>query len=194
MRGGRESTNDARARLCERCGGSYVPRYPAAPRKYCSRSCANKATAAQRVKTGPDHYAWVDGRGSHPLYDRYHAMLRRCGDPMDPEYVNYGGRGITVSERWRQDFWAFVADVGLPPDEKHFMLDRINNDGAYQPGNVRWASMLQQANNRRPAGLATEHTYIVQEYARGSSTAIIAAALGVQPNSLRRYVRKARRP
>lgn len=72
-------------------------------------------------------------------------MVARCADPNNK---NYGQRGISVCERWANDFHAFLADMGRKPSPE-LSLDRINNDGNYEPGNCRWATAKQQANNRR---------------------------------------------
>lgn len=75
-------------------------------------------------------------------------MKARCHRPSDPRFSYYGGRGISVCDRWREDFAAFFADMGPRPSSKH-SIDRINNDGNYEPGNCRWATQKEQMNNTR---------------------------------------------
>lgn len=77
-------------------------------------------------------------------------MIQRCHNPNVRNYQNYGGRGIQVCERWRQSFQAFVEDMGPRPSPKH-SLDRRENDGNYEPGNVRWATQGTQLRNSRAA-------------------------------------------
>jgi hypothetical protein len=100
------------------------------------------------------------------VYNAFAAMWRRCTDPTHESYHNYGGRGIVVCERWRL-FAAFFADIGDRPGP-HYSLDRINNDGNYEPGNVRWATRREQANNTRRVLLITfkNETHTIADWAR----------------------------
>jgi len=75
-------------------------------------------------------------------------MRERCGNPKNAAYSLYGGRGITVCDRWRDSFEAFLADVGRRPSPVH-SLDRIDNNLGYAPSNVRWAPRSVQQRNRR---------------------------------------------
>src|SRR3990167_5070673 len=76
-------------------------------------------------------------------------MKCRCFTATDDRFRDYGGRGITVCEEWRRDFAAFLRDVGPRPSPKH-SIDRIDPDGNYEPGNVRWATASEQQQNKRP--------------------------------------------
>lgn len=82
-------------------------------------------------------------------YRAWYAMRRRCNDPKNKAYKNYGGRGIRVCDEWQNDFQAFLDHVGIKPSPD-LSLDRIDNERGYEPGNVRWADQSTQSRNRRP--------------------------------------------
>ena len=82
-----------------------------------------------------------------PEYRAWAALRNRCSNPNHDAYKNYGGRGIKVCERWN-DFLAFLEDMGPRPSPKH-SIDRINNDGNYEPDNCRWATRSEQCRNMR---------------------------------------------
>lgn len=85
--------------------------------------------------------------GQHPLYALWRGMRARCLNPNHKGYPDYGGRGIKVCERW-DNFAAFVEDMGEKPGPE-YTLDRIDNDGDYEPGNTRWATWEEQHANKR---------------------------------------------
>ncbi len=85
---------------------------------------------------------------SDSRYLSWKAMRSRCLSPTATGYKNYGGRGITIDPMW-EHFWTFAFDMGPRPSLKH-TLDRINNEGNYEPSNCRWSTYLVQWHNSRP--------------------------------------------
>lgn len=80
-------------------------------------------------------------------YNTWHGIKQRCLNPRNKFYHSYGGRGITVCERWKNSFAAFLEDMGTKP-KWATSLERINNDGIYEASNCKWADWNTQANNR----------------------------------------------
>lgn len=91
------------------------------------------------------------GLSKHRLYDVWRSIVQRCTNPNNKGYKNYGGRGIAICDEWRHDFLAFYSYVS-PLEyfgEQGYSLDRIDNNGHYEPGNVRWATRKEQLRNMR---------------------------------------------
>lgn len=107
----------------------------------CLRSDVARAQETEHGQTGTQ------------IYNCWKGMIDRCTNPRDKRYADYGGRGISVCTRWRV-FANFLADMG--PRPAGHSIDRIDNDGNYEPGNCRWATAKQQRGNRRPQRPASQ--------------------------------------
>lgn len=122
------------------------------------KSCGCYATEVKREMAKnlpPFPVKHGHGHGS-PEYRSWLAMRRRCDYPSTPGYHNYGGRGITVCERWNNSFESFLADMG--PRTAGRTLDRIDVNGNYEPGNCRWATGKEQYANKRKLKPVTQST------------------------------------
>lgn len=129
--------------LCD-CGKTITARACHLRRGYTSSCGCLRSEIRSAVHT--THGELLGGRFTHE-YRSWSHMKNRCGNPKNAAYKNYGGRGIRVCERWVLSFAAFLSDMGRCPPG--LTLDRRNNNGHYEPSNCRWASLSQQASNRR---------------------------------------------
>lgn len=147
-------------------------------RKVCSKRC--RGIAGQRIQKSngrkPSHGGCVGGIS--PLYGRWACIKARCLNPNYHGYHRYGGRGITICQEWKsfQVFrdWAFSS--GFRPE---LQIDRINNDGNYEPSNCRWVSPITNANNKRDSIIIPN----------GKSVSYIAKIIGITPSALRARMR-----
>lgn len=91
------------------------------------------------------------GMSKEPVYSAWNSIIQRCENRNNKSFLDYGGRGIKMCERWRKSFEAFFKDVSMLPNfgKEGYSLNRIDNDGNYEPNNVEWADNIAQANNKR---------------------------------------------
>ena len=119
------------------------------------------------------------GLATHRLYPCWVSMKERCYQHRYVGYHNYGGRGIKVCDRWLNSFPNFLEDMGDKPTDKH-SLDRIDNEGNYEPSNCRWSTYLEQANNRRVRGTSVSGVNGVAK----SPTGVWVARIQVQGSEI----------
>ncbi len=140
-----------------------------------SKSCHHCARRGD-----PTVHGHARGGNRTKTYRCWEGMIARCCNPAKTNYSRYGGRGIAVCDRWRQSFQAFMDDMGPKPTGT--TIERIDNDGHYEPGNCRWATHTEQQRNLRTNRLLTHkgHTACVAEW---------ADHIGLNANTLRARLR-----
>lgn len=165
--------------LC-RCDCGAEKEIPGPRLRSNTKSCGcDRFAALARASTKHGHNP---GSGSTPEYRAWSKIKGRCHNPKDKKYADYGARGIRVCDEWRDDFPRFLADMGLRPSAAH-SIDREDNDKGYEPGNCRWATVLEQAANKRNTVRLTANgvTKHVAEWARD---------LGCRPDAIMGRLRR----
>lgn len=149
---------------CAYCGKLFIsPQWKGS--RFCSKSCGAHTSKNKRhgYSGTREHATWLD-------------MRNRCRNPDAHNYARYGGRGIEVCERW-DTFENFLADMGPKPG-KGYSIERMDNDGNYEPSNCKWATQLEQNRNKRNVYTAEEDQKIREAIALGYNFPQMAAFVG----------------
>ena len=145
---------------CPTCGAVnfFFPCRILAGARFCNQACNGLSMVthgnAKKQSQSAEYKTWA-------------GIKDRCLNPSAHKYQDYGGRGITIFAEWRGSFQSFLAYVGKRPSSRH-SIDRIKNEGNYEPGNVRWATRVEQQANRRNSRLFTLNgeTHCISEWSR----------------------------
>lgn len=143
-----------------------------------SCGCLSSETTSERNRT--------HGMSDSKEYKTWRSMLDRCSKPSQVSFERYGGRGITVCERWKNSFEHFLSDMGMMPSPE-YTIERNDSNGNYEPTNCRWATKIEQANNKR-------NTVWVDVAGVKRSAAEWSRLTGISGCSIRRRIQKGWKP
>lgn len=160
-------------RTCKVCGTEFY----AAPKRKNANACSRKCFGVYYSGRKANRYTHGGYLENRPEYNSWRAMVSRCNYPKYWCYDRYGGRGITVCDRWlgKKGFVNFLSDMGKKPSSKH-SLDRVDNDGNYTPENCQWSDQKKQVRNSSKMkyvtvnGVTKPLTYWFTEYSIHAST------------------------
>lgn len=168
-------------RACVACGTVFMPWQRDHRRQRCCSSACVRTMMLRGLRS-------VRGNIKHGAYETstyssWQSAKTRCFNPNAPNYARYGERGITMCQRWAESFEAFRDDMGERPEGTS--LDRINPNGHYEPANCRWATPVQQANNKERRGFKLDEAAVADIRAAQGSTRAIGAQFGVSHTHVR---------
>lgn len=164
---------------CQFCGNKLYKKGTKA--KFCNSSCSSKGNKN-------NGFPVKHGLTGTSIYTTWKGIKRRCYNKNEKNYENYGGRGIVMCDRWKNSPELFYKDMGDKPS-KEYSIDRIENNGNYEPGNCRWATATQQVNNQRPKKKdVTGHRYTYKNETHNLTN--WARINGIKAATLRRRIRK----
>lgn len=173
--------------LCD-CGLSHFASINNVERgivKHC-QSCSSKKKSKDRITHGNS----ISFKDRDPLgysaYTRWQAMKRRCCIATSSRYADYGGRGITICNRWLSSYESFIEDMGMPPDKSH-QIDRVDNDGNYEPGNCRWTTRQENGRNKR-------NNHIISAFGENKTLVEWAAETGIKRETIAMRIRRGKSP
>lgn len=115
--------------------------------KFCPVCSSIKKSSRKKTHGNSISYRERDPRG-YNCYTRWQAMKRRCNNPNDKRFSDYGGRGIKVCDRWLESYENFLTDMGLPP-EISYQIDRVDNNLGYSADNCKWVTRTENSRNKR---------------------------------------------
>jgi len=163
------------------CGGSHNTEEQNLRSGNTSRCRACYAVSVKGRATKHGHSPSVGNKLEVSCYTRWQAMKARCNNPNDTRWSDYGGRGISVCQAWMESYDSFLSDMGLLPSLGH-QIDRINNDGNYEPSNCRWVLRKENSNNKR-------NNHIITAFGKSKTLQQWADTYGIDSSTIRRRIK-----
>lgn len=161
-------------KICENCSTEFSIRRSDSNRgrgRFCGKSCAASGSNNSAYKHGDS-----PSSGMSKEYRTWAGIVKRVTNANAENYRHYGGRGIGVCDRWSGSYANFLEDMGRAPSLGH-SIERIDNDGNYEPGNCRWATRAEQSANRRTSVLLSLNGTTRAQEEWGSVTGIGGLAI-----------------